>query len=559
MILIVDDKPENIFALKKLLEINNYEVETALSGEEALKKILKNIYSVIILDVQMPGMDGFEVAEAISGFNKAKDIPIIFLSAVSTDKKFIIKGYSSGGIDYVTKPVDPDILLLKVKTFHRLSQQTRELNEIHQALQEEMEVRKKTQFEQYLKTKELKSILETIPQITFTANAEGNIEFVNEQWYVYSDYKHVFPEVYSKELPVARFWQNIIISQPQLPLEVCLMKQYNNEYRYHLLSLIPVKEEEVIVKWVGTFTDIHEQKLNKDILEKRVAERTAELITANKELVLQNNEKEKRAAELIIANRLYSFLSRINHTIVHSEDEQTVFNEACRIAVDIGKYEMAWISILDKVNKKSNHVAYCNISKSDLELFDDLSNYDGGPTAYILKIGKRYVINDFEPEPENSNAKKYALLRGLKSGIALPIIKSGEMIGVYNLFSSNVNSFSEVEIALLEEVTRDISFALDIFEKEKLRKVSENKLIHSELRLKQAQAIAHIGSWEKNISTGNELWSEETCRIYGLPETENKHTYESWKSFIHPEDMDDVMKIVKEAQKRKQFGLLLPY
>src|SRR5580698_7503795 len=172
MILIVDDKPENIFSLKTILEMHSFPTDTALSGEEALKKILRKSYALIILDVQMPGMDGFEVAEAISGYSKTKDVPILFLSAASADKKFIIKGYSSGGIDYVTKPVDPDILLLKVKTFHRLSQQTRELNEIHQALQEEMEVRKKTQFEQYLKTKELKSILETIPQITFTANAE---------------------------------------------------------------------------------------------------------------------------------------------------------------------------------------------------------------------------------------------------------------------------------------------------------------------------------------------------------------------------------------------------
>src|ERR1700677_3414285 len=109
MILIVDDKPENIFALKKLLESNKFDVDTALSGEEALKKVLKNSYMLIILDVQMPGMDGFEVAEALSGFSKAKDIPVIFLSAVNTDKNFITKGYNSGGMDYVAKPVDPDI------------------------------------------------------------------------------------------------------------------------------------------------------------------------------------------------------------------------------------------------------------------------------------------------------------------------------------------------------------------------------------------------------------------------------------------------------------------
>jgi signal transduction histidine kinase len=90
----------------------------------------------------MPGMDGFEVAETISGYSKSKDVPIIFLSAVNTDKKFITKGYYSGGRDYVIKPVDVDILLLKVKTFDRLYQQAIELNKIQQELREEIEIRK---------------------------------------------------------------------------------------------------------------------------------------------------------------------------------------------------------------------------------------------------------------------------------------------------------------------------------------------------------------------------------------------------------------------------------
>ena len=145
MILIVDDKEENLFSLKSLLQLNLYEVDTAASGEDALKKILKKDYALIILDVQMPGMDGFEVAETITGYSKTKNIPIIFLSAVNIDKRFIAKGYTSGGVDYVTKPFDPDLLLLKVKTFCSLSDQTRELNLTQEALKQENEIRKKAQ------------------------------------------------------------------------------------------------------------------------------------------------------------------------------------------------------------------------------------------------------------------------------------------------------------------------------------------------------------------------------------------------------------------------------
>jgi signal transduction histidine kinase len=141
MILIVDDKKENLFSLKTLLQLHLYDTDIAESGEEALKKILKNEYELIILDVQMPGMDGYEVAENITGYSKSKDIPIIFLSAVNIDKRFIAKGYSSGGVDYITKPFDPELLLLKIKTFSRLYKQTKELNDIKLNLEQKVEKR----------------------------------------------------------------------------------------------------------------------------------------------------------------------------------------------------------------------------------------------------------------------------------------------------------------------------------------------------------------------------------------------------------------------------------
>lgn len=145
MILLVDDRPENILPLKKILELHRFTVDTAQSGEEALRKVLKNNYSVIILDVQMPGMDGFEVASALGGFSKTKDTSIIFLSAVNTDKKFITKGYTTGGVDYLTKPVDPDILVLKVKMLQRLYEQQQELRATQDSLRQEIEVRKQAE------------------------------------------------------------------------------------------------------------------------------------------------------------------------------------------------------------------------------------------------------------------------------------------------------------------------------------------------------------------------------------------------------------------------------
>jgi len=260
MILIVDDKPENIFSLKTILELHSFPTDTALSGEEALKKILRQSYALIILDVQMPGMDGFEVAEAISGYSKARDIPIIFLSAVNTDKKFITKGYTSGGMDYITKPIDPDILLLKVKTFYRLYEQNRELNKIQASLRTEIEFRKKVEDELQDRAAELHSILESIPQIAFTTRADGKIEFVNQQWLKYAPSKQSFPLTHPDDPDLARQWEKTVASGEALEMEIRVRKIGSQIYRYHLLRAIPIREGDTITKWVGTFTDIEDQK-----------------------------------------------------------------------------------------------------------------------------------------------------------------------------------------------------------------------------------------------------------------------------------------------------------
>lgn len=295
MILIVDDRPENLFSLKKLLELNQFAVDTASSGEDALRKILKNTYFLIILDVQMPGMDGFEVAEAITGYSKSKDIPIIFLSAVNTEKRFIAKGYTSGAIDYVTKPFDPDILLLKVKNFYKLHQQTRELNEIQQTLREEIEVRKQAQAELHQSVEELRSILESIPQIAFTSDATGHIEFVNRYWYQFSFGMDMFPQTAPGMPQIPEYIKSAVDAGIQTFNEVQLRPLKAEEYRVHLFTMTPVKKEDRIVKWVGIFTDIHEQKMANQVLEQRVQERTQELMQTNRELEASNHELQQFA------------------------------------------------------------------------------------------------------------------------------------------------------------------------------------------------------------------------------------------------------------------------
>ncbi|HYX47361.1 MAG TPA: response regulator, partial [Sphingomicrobium sp.] len=125
-VLLVDDDERNLLAMATVLE-DLGEVVPARSGEEALRALLKDDFAVILLDVYMPGMDGYETAQIIRSRGQTKGIPIVFLSAVNKEAEHLLRGYSMGAVDYVFKPVDPVVLRSKVAVFVDLFAKTREI------------------------------------------------------------------------------------------------------------------------------------------------------------------------------------------------------------------------------------------------------------------------------------------------------------------------------------------------------------------------------------------------------------------------------------------------
>jgi signal transduction histidine kinase len=129
-VLLVDDRRENLVALESLLKNEPIEVLTALSGEEALERLLDGSeVALAILDVQMPSMSGYELAELMRGTEKTKHIPIIFLTANHRDEASTFRGYESGAVDYLFKPIEATVFLSKVRIFMELADQRRELEE----------------------------------------------------------------------------------------------------------------------------------------------------------------------------------------------------------------------------------------------------------------------------------------------------------------------------------------------------------------------------------------------------------------------------------------------
>ena len=149
-ILVVDDREDNLFSIEAILEKDNYSIIKANSGRAALKILLQqHDFSLILMDVQMPELNGFETATIIYEREKLKNIPIIFITAHDYDEEYIFKGYRMGGVDYIYKPINPELLRVKVAVFvelyrknQQLLQHEKKLLEANKALQNEIEERK---------------------------------------------------------------------------------------------------------------------------------------------------------------------------------------------------------------------------------------------------------------------------------------------------------------------------------------------------------------------------------------------------------------------------------
>ncbi|WP_051237068.1 response regulator [Paenibacillus pinihumi] len=195
-ILLVDDNPDNLLAIEAVIGDRNYNLVKCFSGEEALRRLMKDDYAVIVMDVQMPGMDGFETARLIKAREKTKEIPIIFISATSKESEHFYTGYSVGAIDYMLKPFVPQILRTKIDGFvnmyvsskklqlqtELLHQKTKELEKINHELRCTANKLSKTEAQ-------ARVVGETSVNTMITFDQDGSILTVNpavEQMFYYS-------------------------------------------------------------------------------------------------------------------------------------------------------------------------------------------------------------------------------------------------------------------------------------------------------------------------------------------------------------------------------------
>ena len=263
-VLLVDDRPENLLALEAILEPLGQNLVYAHSGEDALRQLLRQEVAVILLDVQMPVLDGFDTATLIKQRERTRHVPIIFVTAISKDEEQVFRGYSAGAVDYVFKPFNAQVLRSKVSVFIELHEKNEQLRRQAELLKEQelAELRRESE-ERY------RFLAEAQPDQIWTALPNGELDYVNQRALDYFELAFselveegwaqvVHPEDLGRML---ERWGNALATGERYEIELRLRRAADACYRWHLTRAVPMMDRDgEMVKWFGSNTDIDDQK-----------------------------------------------------------------------------------------------------------------------------------------------------------------------------------------------------------------------------------------------------------------------------------------------------------
>lgn len=324
-ILMVDDQPGKLLSYEAILEELGENLIKATSAKEALEKLLKTDVAVVLMDVSMPDIDGFELAEIIRQHPRFQKTAIIFISAVHLSDIDRLKGYQHGAVDYLSVPVVPEVLRAKVRVFAELHRKKLQLERLNSELEQRVAERTR-EIEQKAsaleranadlaqKNQELDAIVQTAPDIIFSRQPDGARDYLSARFYDYTGaaphsavgfgwLEYVHPD--DKEESLAQ-WMKCVESGEMYESEYRL-RSPDSGYRWFRARAVPLRDlQGNIVKWYGTCSDIHDSKLleqsireNAIELERLVNSRTAELRRLSSRLMTMQDEERRRIAREI--------------------------------------------------------------------------------------------------------------------------------------------------------------------------------------------------------------------------------------------------------------------
>ncbi len=434
-VLLVDDRPENLLALEGILEPLGQNLIEAHSGEDALRQLLRQDVAVILLDVQMPELDGFETARLIKQRERTSHVPIIFITAISKDEEQVFRGYSAGAVDYVFKPFNPQVLRSKVSVFIELHEKNEQLRRQAELLKEQelAELRRESE-ERY------RFLAEAQPDQIWTAQPSGELDYVNQRALDYFDASFselvksgwtqvVHPEDLGRML---ERWQEALGTGQPYDNELRLRRASDGSYRWHLTRAVAMTNRRGdVVKWFGSNTDIDDQK--------RAEEAQRFLVEAGAALAASLDYRQTLAAVAKLAVPRIADWSRVD--MVVNDRLRTLAVEH----VDPHKVELA------------------------LELgrrYPESPDAQQGP-PHVLRTGKSELASEISEERLAELATDdfhLGLVRelGFQSYMCVPLAVHGRVLGVISFVSAESGRrYGPEDLALAEDLSRRAGTAVE--------------------------------------------------------------------------------------------------
>ena len=433
-VLLVDDRPENLLALEAILEPLGQTLLHAHSGEDALRQLLRHDVAVILLDVQMPELDGFETAALIKQRERTSHVPIIFVTAISKDEEQVFRGYSVGAVDYVFKPFNPAVLRSKVAVFIELHDKNEQLRRQTELLKEQelAELRRESE-ERY------RFLAEAQPDQIWTALPNGELDYVNQRALDYFEtsfgelveagWTHVVhPEDLARML---ERWQLSLTTAQPYENELRLLAP-DGSYRWHLTRAVPMtRRDGGVLKWFGSNTDIHDQK---------------------------GTEEAQR------------FLVEAGAALAGSLDYRKTLAAVARLAVP-RIADWARVDVIDDGRLRTLAVAHVDPRKLELALelgrrYPESPDAPQGPPN-VLRTGESELVAEISEERLAELATDdlhLGLVRelGFQSYMCVPLMTRDEILGVISFVAAESGRrYGLDDLALAEELARRAGTAVE--------------------------------------------------------------------------------------------------
>ncbi|MFA9190634.1 PAS domain S-box protein [Flavobacterium sp. FZUC8N2.13] len=264
------------------------------------------------------------------------------------------------------------------------------------------------------------------------------------------------------------------------------------------------------------------------------------------DLLVEINFQEQKMNK---AKRLYLFISRINQIIVRTKERNQLFKEVCNTAVEIGGFKMAWIGMIDLDTQDVIPVGVGGLDQEYLVNIKKISakiDKEGGrgPAGIAIRKGVHQVCNAIADDPSMNLWREEALKKGFQSLIAIPIKMYEKVVGVFMIYAAEKNYFDDEEISLLNNAASDVTFALEFFEEEIMRKQAEEAVFQSEKRFHTLTEVSPVGIFRTDLTGATTYVNQRWSQIVGISFEESMGR--GWYTALHP---DDRVKIDKELKK----------